>query len=321
MLHTAVRAARSSVVTDARALAAALSTPGLSRPSVLDSSFYVGGRDVRADFSSAHIPTASFFDVEAISDAANPLPHMLPSADHFGEAMAALGVSKLKGVVVYDTHGFAAAARAFWMLRAFGHEHVHILNGGLPRWTREGHATEAGPSRCAPVPRETWTLRPDLVSSLEQTRTAAETSTAVVANVAARRSRTLVVDARPAARFDGTAPEPRPVPSGHIAGARSVPAPSLVNEKGELLGVGALRALFKKQGVDVRRDGGMILSCGSGVQACALWASLLTLGRRLGNDAVYDGSWTEWVTAGGAVTKGPAEKASSDYAREKKEKH
>ncbi len=301
-------------MTDVRALAAALSTPGPSVPSVLDASFYVGSRDVRAEFFSAHIPAASFFDIERISDAANPLPHMMPSADAFGEAMAALGVSQTKPIVVYDTHGFASAARAFWMLRAFGHDRVRILDGGLPRWVREGRATEAGPSRCAPVPREVWSLRADLVASLAQTRAAAKASLAVVANAAARRARPLVVDARPAARFDGSAPEPRPVPSGHMAGARSVPAWGLVNGKGELLGAGALRALFKREGVDVRRDGGMILSCGSGVQACALWASLLTLGRP-GLDSVYDGSWTEWATAGEAVEKGPAGRVSSDYSR------
>ena len=101
-----------------------------------------------------------------------------------------------------------------------------------------------------------------------------------------------VLDARPAGRFAGTAPEPRPgLPSGHIPGAASLPHTELLNPDGTMKGADALRALFARAGVDGTRP--VVTSCGTGVTA-----TILTLGLRragLPEGAVYDGSWTEWA--------------------------
>ena len=40
-------------------------------------------RDALAEYEAAHIPTATFFDVDAIKDETSLLPHMLPSASTF----------------------------------------------------------------------------------------------------------------------------------------------------------------------------------------------------------------------------------------------
>jgi thiosulfate/3-mercaptopyruvate sulfurtransferase len=99
-----------------------------------------------------------------------------------------------------------------------------------------------------------------------------------------------VVDARPAARFRGEAPEPRPgIRGGHMPGAFNVPVTELI-EDGRLASPEKIRERFKAGGVDL--DKPVITSCGSGVTAATLWLALEAIGRP--PQALYDGSWTEW---------------------------
>src|SRR5262249_54036891 len=94
-------------------------------------------RDARAEFAEAHIPGAGFFDIDAIADHATSLPHMLPSAREFARAVGGLGIGSRDRVIIYDTRGVGSAARVWWTFRAFGHDAVAVLDGGLPRWRAE----------------------------------------------------------------------------------------------------------------------------------------------------------------------------------------
>ena len=96
------------------------------------------------DYLAAHIPGAVFFDVNAIADHNDPRPHMFPSAEQFARDVAALGISSGDTVVVYDSGGWVAAPRAWWMFLSFGHRDVRVLDGGLKKWLREGRPTHTG---------------------------------------------------------------------------------------------------------------------------------------------------------------------------------
>jgi thiosulfate/3-mercaptopyruvate sulfurtransferase len=265
-------------------LASRLRSPDLV---VVDGSYYLPAhkRDAAAEYQAGHIPGAVRFDIDAVCDHSSSLPHMLPSAFDFGLAVGELGISERNTIVIYDGMGLFSAPRVWWTFRLFGAEFVHILDGGLPKWKAEGRPIEAGE---VTRPRSHFITRTpeDIVANL------ARVEQALAANSAQ------VVDARPADRFRGEAPEPRQgVRPGHIPGSLNVPASGLT-ENGQLLPLERLRAAFAAGGVDLDRP--VITSCGSGVSAAVLWLALDALGKTPA--ALYDGSWSEW----GALTQMPA---------------
>jgi thiosulfate/3-mercaptopyruvate sulfurtransferase len=182
-------------------------------------------------------------------------------------------------VVVYDQKGIFSAPRAWWMFRLFGHDRVGVLDGGLPAWLEAGYALEAG-AGSAPAPAR-------FVPDFHATRVRGFGD--IRANLTTQAE--LVLDARPAGRFSGADPEPRPgLASGHIPGAASLPASDLV-QSGHMRPAEALRARFAAAGVDGGRP--VVTSCGSGVSAAILTFGLHLAG--LPEGALYDGSWTEWA--------------------------
>lgn len=255
------------------------------RVKVIDATWHMPstGRDARAEYESAHIPGAVFCDIGWISDETSPLPHTLPSADVFAQRIGSLGISSDDVVVVYDSSGQNfSAPRVWWQFRAFGHEKVAVLDGGLKKWQAEGRATTAEvPSPTPAVFNATLvTERVRDLSEMKQNLSASSEQ---------------VVDARSPGRFAGSEPEPRAgVRSGHIPDSVNVHYARLVQEDGTMRSPDALREIMRESGLDVTRP--IVASCGSGVTACAVLLALDVLDAP--EIAVYDGSWTEW---GGAA--------------------
>jgi thiosulfate/3-mercaptopyruvate sulfurtransferase len=287
---TAAREALPALVSTAW-LAERLGRPGLR---VLDASWYLptAGRNAGAEYAAGHIPGAVFFDLDATSDPATPLPHMLPPAEQFARQMSALGLGDEDDLVVYDGSGTnLSAARTWWTFRAFGHARTAVLDGGLGKWRADGRPLEPGAVRLAPA-RFTARLDPSVVRTMADVR----------ANLDRRAEQ--VVDLRPAGRFTGADPEPRAgLRGGHIPGSRNLPHAELVAPDGTLLSPQALRSRLEAAGVDPARP--VVATCGSGTSACALVLALHVLGQE--RTAVYDGAWTEWGgRADTPVATGPA---------------
>jgi thiosulfate/3-mercaptopyruvate sulfurtransferase len=233
--------------------------------------------NTRAHYLERHIPGALFFDIEALSDHTTPLPHMLPTPENFSRSMSALGVSDTSTIVIYEQHGVFSAPRAWWMLRTFGAQNVYVLNGSLRTWIDSSHPTESGPVRRSPA-----TFHANLNRN-------------AVADLAQLKDRLThhqqVLDARSAARFNGTAPEPRPgLSSGHMPGATSTPFTDLV-EDGRLKPAEKLREYFSTKNVDLHQP--ITTTCGSGVTAAVIALSLEVVGAQ--NVTLYDGSWAEYA--------------------------
>jgi thiosulfate/3-mercaptopyruvate sulfurtransferase len=255
---------------------------GAPRLRVLDASFYMPneGQDAHAHFASGHIPGARFFDIELVADTETDLPHMLPTPGRFARLVGAMGIGNGDLVVIYDQKGIFSSPRAWWMFRLFGHDNVAVLDGGLPAWRESGGRLETG----QPPPATPSVFVPDYNASWVRGLGDMRHNLATHAE--------LVLDARAAGRFDGTAPEPRPgLPSGHIPGSASVPAAELLQGGRTMLPVDAIRARFAAAGVDGKKP--VVTSCGTGVSAAILTFGLHLAG--LPEGALYDGSWTEWA--------------------------
>lgn len=264
-------------VTETDELARELDAPDLV---IIDASWHMPGEgDARGEYLAEHIPGAIFFDIDEIADTKSILPHMLPPPEKFSSRMRSIGVGDGSRIVIYDSQGLYSAARVWWTFRVMGVEDVSVLNGGLPKWKREGRPLESGEPRPRTPRHFTARRNLDLVRDSSDIKALLKDKSAEI------------VDARSAERFAGKVPEPRPgLRSGHIPGSHNLPYAKLLNADGTLKSPREIERLFEDAGVDLGKP--VVTSCGSGITAGVLALALAQIGHR--KTAVYDGSWSEW---------------------------
>jgi thiosulfate/3-mercaptopyruvate sulfurtransferase len=247
---------------------------------LLDVRWRLGGPPGRELYDAGHLPGAAFVDLDR--DLAAPPGaggrHPVPAAADFELAMRRAGVRDGRPVVVYDDADSTAAARAWWLLRYFGHQSVRVLDGGLAAWTAGGYPVEAaGQERPAIAPGR-FTARPGQLGLLD-------------AGGAASVARAgLLLDARAGERYRGETEHVDPV-AGHIPGAVSAPTAENVNPDGTFRPAADLAARFAALGAAGDRP--VAAYCGSGVTAAHEVLALTLAGLPA---ALYVGSWSNWIT-------------------------
>jgi thiosulfate/3-mercaptopyruvate sulfurtransferase len=264
-------------------LASLLADPATA-PALLDVRWRLGGPPGIDLYRAGHIPGAVFVDLDR-DLAAPPGPggrHPMPATADFEAAMRRAGVSDSRPVVVYDDADATAAARAWWLLRYFGHPTAAVLDGGYRAWTAAGQPVEAGPPAGGPQPGAgtpgDFTARPGHMPLLG-------------ADGAAALARTgLLLDARTGERYRGETEPVDPV-AGHIPGAVSASTADNVNPDGTFRPAGDLAARFAAFGATSAPEVGVY--CGSGVTAAH---EVLALTRAGIPAALYVGSWSNWIT-------------------------
>lgn len=234
--------------------------------------------DCRQRYLEEHIPNAQFFHQDEVADKTCALPHMLPSAEEFSQAVSAMGIDNDTLVVIYSQNNLFSSPRAWWTFTTMGCKDVKILAGGIDAWKAAGFDTQSGE---VPAVKNKY-----FKASHHQHNALNKEQVLEIVN----EGKIQIIDARAAPRFLAQAPEPRPgLRMGHIPGSKNVPWDLLV-ENGKFKSPEQLKAIFAQQGVDIEAPS--MTTCGSGMTAAVVLMALILLGNH--NVRLYDGSWAEW---------------------------
>ena len=258
---------------------------------ILDVRWALGRTDGEDRYLAGHLPGAVFVDLE--HDLAGPPSaaqgrHPLPDLARLQDAARRWGLSRGSRVVVYDDAGALSAARAWWLLRWAGLEHVLILDGGLAAWRSADLPVETGPTR--PSPGDV-VLSPGHLPVMDADEVAAVVieDSQEYARYGGGDGEVLMLDARAGERYRGEVEPVDPV-AGHIPGALSAPTAANLDDEGRFLDADVLHRRFVDLGVG--DDLTVVSYCGSGVTAAHQVAALAIAG--FDRVALYPGSWSQW---------------------------
>eukprot|EP01016_Furgasonia_blochmanni_P006925 TRINITY_DN1277_c0_g1_i7.p1 TRINITY_DN1277_c0_g1~~TRINITY_DN1277_c0_g1_i7.p1 ORF type:complete len:348 (-),score=33.15 TRINITY_DN1277_c0_g1_i7:186-1229(-) len=247
-------------------------------------------QDAYGDYARERIRGAAFFNfLDEIKDQNSKFSTMLPSETEFSAHMKRLDISNTDLIVVYDHNKNLGAGRGWWMFRAFGHQNVYFLDGGLSKWKAEGFPLESGEPkwkhRNLDDSAYTFKLNPEHVRNIHQVQIESYKLKNGLPTT------TEIVDARPPENYLGTAPSTTPgMRSGHIPGSKNVWVSDLMNPDGTYKTAEEIRKIITEKQVDLNKN--IITTCGIGVTACLLEAGFHLINHK--KTSMYDGSWNEW---------------------------
>ncbi|OAV89691.1 hypothetical protein PTTG_07121 [Puccinia triticina 1-1 BBBD Race 1] len=289
---------------------------GIKNFKILDSSFHLpnSGRSVLDEFRKGpRLPGARLFDHEVVADTSytidgtTKLGHMQPDLSTFKREVERLGITRNDHLLVYDSVGIFSGPRAAWLLNAYGHPKVSVLDGGLPRWIKEECPVETG----APIqPDKSDYELPGFDEALARGKVIPYDALVRNFKDSAEGERMCVFDARPRGRFLGTDPEPRPgLSSGHMPHSLSLPFTTLLTQPSDsepyrkYLSPDQLEKVFLKtlnndhQKWEQIKHGqkGVVVTCGSGMTACIIWLALRLCAPNAHHPRLYDESWTGYA--------------------------
>ncbi len=252
-----------------------------------DCTFCLPNSDDNPDeaYKQEHIPRAIRFNIQNACDTSNPLPHMRPTKTRIETILSNLGILNNDIIICYAQKTMnMGPARAWWLLKGFGHDAALVLNGNLTTYKNAGGQT---------TQEETPAFEKSKYNAKAFGAHSASCREEIL-NLINSGDNSIILDARPLGRFTGEQKEPRPgMKSGHIPKSKSLPCSELLNDSGKLKDKESLRSVFSERGVVISHDQKRIIAtCGSGVTACSLKLALHHLGYT--NVSVYDGSWSEW---------------------------
>ncbi|HEX9985298.1 MAG TPA: sulfurtransferase [Thermoanaerobaculia bacterium] len=232
-------------------------------------------------YAEGHVAGARHADLDtqlsgARDEGADPARggrHPLPRLARWLEQLGSWGITPSTTVVVYDDQsGANAAARAWWMLRAVGHEKVAVLDGDFRSLGLTTEMPSIAPQK--PYPAPAWQRPVVSMDEVDALRNDPEWK---------------VLDVRATPRFRGETEPIDPI-AGHIPGAVNLPFAENLTA-GRYKSADELRAQYERLLAGTRPDH-LVVHCGSGVTACHTLLALEAAGME--GAALYVGSWSEW---------------------------
>jgi thiosulfate/3-mercaptopyruvate sulfurtransferase len=241
--------------------------------------------DVRTDvftYLKGHLPGAEYLNPETIRASEGGIPTRLLSGQEYGQLFSRLGISLDQPVVIYsagETRNIDATFLAY-LLAAFGHPKVFVLDGGYFKWELEQRPIARHYPRIPITRFPSAPFHPETASLVDVQR-------------ALRTRDAVLVDARPPDQFAGEAGAQ--MRRGHIPGAINHYWQDDLTQAGfghVWKTADELRAAYRAQGITPDKD--IITYCNSATEASHVYFTLRYL---LGYQRVriYVGSWTEWA--------------------------
>ena len=226
-------------------------------------------------YANSHIPGARSFDIFGISlidTRPQALEAFLWIIEHLIQAH---GVNSDSTVVIYDDVAGMRSARLFWFLEFFGHQDVHVLNGGFNAWTAAG----------LPETHEASIPKPGNFKAVRR-RELLATADDVLERLHVKGS--VIVDTRSDGEYTGKVV--RSARGGAIPGAVHLEWTQNLDDKGFFKSSADLSQMYTdlKVGPDLE----VISYCQGGYRAAHTYLALRLIGyTRVRN---YLGSWAEW---------------------------
>ena len=219
--------------------------------------------------------------------------------DQFAEIMGEAGITDDSTVVLYGDESNQWAAYTYWQFKYYGHDDVHLLNGGRAYWEENDYSMRTEEPN---FPEQEY----DAGGPFDNIRIYREgVEDALEIDVP-------LVDVRSAEEYRGEkiAPEGSPETAqraGHIPGAQNITWSENLDDDGRFKSREELEEMYDDYGIT--GDGEVITYCRIGERSSITW---FTLHELLGYEDVrnYDGSWTEW----GNLIRSPVEVETDDPA-------
>jgi thiosulfate/3-mercaptopyruvate sulfurtransferase len=226
-------------------------------------------------YANGHIPGARSFDIFGISlidTRPQPLAAFLWIIEHL---LQAKGVNDDSTVIAYDDIAGMRSARLFWFLEYFGHDDVHLLNGGFNAWqaaalpvTHEAAVPKAGNFKMKPQPQRLATVD-DVLGRLGNPSS-------------------VIVDTRSDAEYTGQLV--RSKRGGAIPSAVHLEWTNNLDSRGFFKPAGELKAMYEARNITPDKE--VIPHCQGAYRSAHTYLALRLLGYP--NVRNYLGSWGEW---------------------------
>ena len=250
---------------------------------LLDTTY--GLPNAKEEHFKLRIPGAKFFELDEVADKESPFAHDLPSTPTFVDYMKQLRIKNDGNLLVcYDQTGLMAAPRVWYTFKVFGRQNVAVLDGGLPKWLEENLPTESGKYELYQNPSSEkdqdyqYQLDPNGVVYIQE----------IDKIVSKKPTGTQMLDARPESQFSGEQSQA----TGHIPGAINSFFRNILNEDSTFKSAEEIKSVLESKGVSLEKSNRIVHSCRSGVTACINLLGTEIAGHT--NNALYDGSWTEY---------------------------